>query len=792
MARDLSQAPAFADPGLPQVAVGPGRNWFNWFTFLSVGFVVGANILAFTGFRLPFLGPALSFWLILIQPVYLLLTTSIWRGSPAAERLSYSLSAVLLALMIAGLAVNTFLPYLGVRRALDPIPVVLIADCLTVALYLYRHKRGSLRLTYAQLRLTGHAESRLVFGSGLCVVLAILGANRLNNGAGDQISLAALGVGLLVLILLLRWREQIREAAICVTLYLLSLSLLLMTSLRGWYVTGHDIQREYKVFQLTAAHGHWTIAGYHDAYNACLSLTILPTEFNALLHVDGPYIYKFFYQLLFALTPALVYTIARRYWQRSIAILAAVYFISLPTFFSDMPFLNRQEIAFLFVCAGFLALINESWKIRHRRIAFVVACTGMELAHYSTLYVLFGILSIAWVIQRLGVLMRHSRTPPSGAKERSMAIGAVSLGSLVAIAVAIFLWGFAATQTTGAALTAAESAFSGLLHKHSSSARSNNVAYSLVFWKSPSLQTVLDRYRDQAIIVRQAAPPYAYLLSTPVVSRYQTPVDAPLLPLTAVGHAAEKLGVPVVRLNIDVRLAAAKGEQLFVMLGLIALVVAPWLRRRLSLEFFSLCAGSTIMLFLVTVLPNLSVEYGVLRVFEQALILIAPVLVVGSITIFRFLGDKWSLRVAAVICLGIYSSTTGLLPQLLGGYPAQLSLNNSGAYYDAYYTHPQEAAAVQWLSHQREVLPANVQAPFSPYRYLFTDPADVTAQEFISDAFPLLVRPSSWVILGYATVRDDLAAASYSGNLILYKYPVALLRISKNLVYNDGGAEIYR
>lgn len=792
MARDLAQSPVEADPEYStDGTAGLRSRWFSWFMFMSACLTVGANFLAFTGFRLPFLGPALGFWLILAQPVYLLFTTSIWRASQTVERLSYSLSAVLLALMLAGLSVNTFLPYLGVHRPLDPIPVVLMADCLSVAFYLYRYQRGSLRLTYTQLRSIG-AESGLVLGSGLCVILAILGANRLNNGAGDQLSLVALGAGLLILILLLRWRDRLRETVICATLYLLSLSLLLMTSLRGWYVTGHDIQREYKVFQLTAAHSHWSIAGYHDAYNACLSLTILPTELNALLHVDGPYIYKFFYQLLFALTPALVYIIARRYWQRSIAILAAVYFVSLPTFFSDMPFLNRQEIAFLFVCAGFLALTNESWTIRQRRIAFIVASVGTELAHYSTLYVLFGVLSIAWVIQRLGAFMRRRRTSPSLAEERSLATAAVSIGSLVAIAVAIFLWGFAATQTTGAVLTAARSAFAGLVHKHSPNARSNNVAYSLVFWKSPSLQTVLDRYRHQAIVLRQAAPPYAYLLSTPVVSRYQTPVDEPALPLTAVGHVAEKLGISVVSLNGKVRLASAKGEQLFVIIGLIALIVAPRLRRRLSLEFFSLCAGSAIMLFLITVLPNLSVEYGVLRVFEQALIVIAPVLVLGSITIFRFLGDKWSLRAAAVICLGIYTSTTGLLPQILGGYPAQLSLNNSGAYYVAYYTHPQETAAVRWLSHQQGVLPANVQAPFSPYRYLFTDPADVTAQEFITDAFPLLVRPSAWVILGYATVHNGLAAASYDGNLILYKYPVALLHVSKNLVYNDGGAEIYR
>ena len=34
-------------------------------------------------------------------------------------------------------------------------------------------------------------------------------------------------------------------------LFLMSVALLFMTSLRGWYVTGHDIQTEYHVFRLT-------------------------------------------------------------------------------------------------------------------------------------------------------------------------------------------------------------------------------------------------------------------------------------------------------------------------------------------------------------------------------------------------------------------------------------------------------------------------------------------------------------------------------------------------------------
>ena len=34
----------------------------------------------------------------------------------------------------------------------------------------------------------------------------------------------------------------------------------------------------------------------------------------------------------------MVYLVARRYWSKQIAILAVVYFVGFPTFFTDMPF----------------------------------------------------------------------------------------------------------------------------------------------------------------------------------------------------------------------------------------------------------------------------------------------------------------------------------------------------------------------------------------------------------------------------------------------------------------------
>ena len=66
--------PQRGDP--PTVA----RN-YDWPALASAGLVACVNALVVTGFRLPFLGPAIGFWFLVVLPVYLLCTTSAWRGS---------------------------------------------------------------------------------------------------------------------------------------------------------------------------------------------------------------------------------------------------------------------------------------------------------------------------------------------------------------------------------------------------------------------------------------------------------------------------------------------------------------------------------------------------------------------------------------------------------------------------------------------------------------------------------------------------------------------------------------
>ncbi len=793
--RDSDVPSPDAAPSHPQGAQRSARTSSLSVSFATVVLIVSANYIAVTDVSLSFLGPAVGFWFILLHPVYLLSTTSLWGRTSAAERIGYSLTAVLLLLLTAGLAVNFALPLIGVQRPLDKIPIAILGDVITLSLYLIRHRHPATLPWRPAIKTLEWSENRLLVGATASVGLAILGANRLNNGADDRVSLLALACMVVTLSLLLRWQRSVRDGIASATIYLISLALLLMTSLRGWSVTGHDIQLEYRVFQLTDASGHWSSSALKGAYNACLSITILPTELAHVVNVDNPYIYKAFFQIIFAACPVLVYTLSRRYWSRPVAILAAAYFAGFPTFFTDMPFLNRQEIAFLFVCAGMLAITNFWWAQNQRRLLLIAAGLGVELSHYSTMYLFVGTLLLAWLIDRLieaAPRLRRKGLRPSTGHARSakwgLSVRNVGLGSIAALASFAFVWGGLATQTAGSALGTVGSAVAGVFD-HSGA----NTPYSLFSRTTITAPALLQNYHEATLRINAGS--HAYV---PVASSSQVPtpfITEPPLQLTTAGRVLADIGVPIETLNATVRQSAAKDEQLFVIVGLVVLLTVRRFARQMSRELVALAGGSLVIVGLFTIFPDLSVDYGALRAFQEALILIAPILVAGSLAVFSFFGERWSLRAATVICLAVFISTTGLMPQIFGGYQAQLSLNNSGQYYDVYYQHPQEAAAVSWLARQQGVVHDGLDAPLgatTANQFAFTALSDVTGRQEVEDFYPMLIGRASWVVLGYATVRTGRAVLYTDGQLIYYRYPTGFLMSNKSLVYSNGGSEIFK
>lgn len=758
------------------------------------------NALVILGSPLPWAGAVAGFLLAIGLPTWMISQKVDWRTDAPSERLGYSIVSAILGLMVMGLVINTVLPHLGISRPLDRYPVLLTVDVWCGLVALWRPERFTPVIPRPRLDKLQGLDLAVGLLSGFCVPLAIMGANRLNNGAGSGLTLVMLVIAAITLVLMFAKRDALNPGTLTAAVYFISLSLLLMTSLRGWYITGHDIQDEYHVFQLTKSQGDWNIANFQDAYNACLSLTILPTMLWQLMRIDDPYIFKFWFQLLFALCPVFVYRISLRYTSRALGIIAAIYFIAFPTFFTDMPFLNRQEIAYLFVATSIMTATGPKIGAKAMRLRIGIFSIGVVLSHYSTSYVFLGTIALAWFVYKLVAAFRKPRPErrPAAARPgaKRLMIPTVSLLNVAALLMGILLWNGLATHTVGGLGSILTQALESLRGGSTDSGKSADVGYSLFGGGAPSPTQVLSQYVQSSIAQTGTAAGRAAsgFFSAATLGKYPlTSYPLTNLPVTALGKLVGATGVSPDTLNSVMRAGVARLLQLFVVIGLFSAVRRA--RKRQSgwmTELIALAAGALIIVALQVVLPAISADYGVLRAFQQALISFGPLVAVGSLAIFRFLPEKWSLRAAFCVAIVFFASLVGIIPQAIGGYPAQLNLNNSGQYYDIYYTHPQDITAVEWLqSHIPDGTPGAPQTQVQIDSFAFNELQTYTSLNLNSTNFPTLLQGDSYVFLGYQTTTEGQATLLTDGDLITYNYPMKLLNSSYNLVYSSNGAMIY-
>lgn len=641
-----------------------------WLTF-GLG-LIAAN-LAF--FLPPPIGWVITLGYFLFAPGYLSLQFIARSTWSRWETLSFSLGLSILFLMLVGLALNA-LGYAGLSPPLTPLAIFIALDIGVVALLLANlRRRVKVRLPRREL----HVSWRRAFG-GLLILLPFVsaaGALRLNNGASNEFTLVMFGI-IAVAFVVLMLRARTMQRYFPMALFLFALSILLSVSLRGWDITGHDIQREFNVFQLTMEQGMWNIAAFRDPYNACLSITLLPAILAHITGIPDAYIFKVVFQFIaaFAVIPA--YFFVRRLHGPRDALLAGFIFLLFPTFLNDMAMLNRQEIAFLFF-GLIMLLMLLSVSYRRMQILTALLLVGLTLSHYSSSYIMIGLMLAAWCVNFIAARV----TRPKFASENISAFPIMTLPIIIFASIFVFTWNDQITQTTRGLNTTIAKTFSGISSDKNQQA--SDVGYSLFGGEQLSPQEILDNHTSDT-----TGPDVTLSI-----------VDQPQLAVTPLGHLLGGSDT-LQAIHGFIRGSIAKLLQVLIIIGCIIL----WWRikqhrhGKYDLYVLSLCAGSTLLLAALTVLPQLSVDYGVLRLFQQLLFILALPIIAAIVWLGSFLTKRISMIYAssAVFLAVIFLHTSGFLPQVTGGYAPQLSLNNSGFYYDAYYVTDDERRSAAWLS----------------------------------------------------------------------------------------------
>ncbi|HEY6736199.1 MAG TPA: DUF2206 domain-containing protein [Candidatus Saccharimonadia bacterium] len=697
-------------------------------------------------------------------------------------RILYWLALSLLYLMVTGLISNQLWPLVGVTNPLATTPVVLAFGTTLALLVTASLAKHPLHLSQRRPRLTA-GEVGVIIGSSLLPLLAAGGATALNNRGSNTLALTAL-IGAIGLGGLLIWPLRRLSRVHAYALYCIALSILLANSLRGWFITGHDVVQEYQVFQLTLSHSHWDMAYLRDAYNACLSITILPTilaRFTTIL--ADQYIYKLLFQMIFASLAPLVYLLVKRFDNRSTAILSALLFVSFPTFITDMTMLGRQEVAFLFFGLCVLTLCDTQLPRRSRSILVFLLIPGIILSHYSTSYVALGIIMIAKLydtVFRLRLQRFRLGTRPSS--------GALSWAIALVMLLSVYFWNSqitATSQSIASTLGGVVTSLPKLLQRNTQTGVNQ---YSLVGAKLS--EDELFRAYVASVPAGREFPANEYYPAS-ITNKY------PVVHIPGATDAPTNLGSWIqshLHLNLydaydNIRSSYAKLVQVAIVFGLALLVI--WKRRRdgISEQYILLGLAALTVIALQVLLPSSIINYGLLRLIQQSLILLAPAIVIA----FEFgwgivrSPKPWRPILTGAILTGFFAVNANVLPVLTGGYKPALSTSNRGFYYEAYVTHADEIAGFQWLANHAPK-GAVVYADEFARRKMITY-AGIYARANLA---PAAISRDSYVFISDANDTFNRVPFYYDGTLLYQEPPTAFLKATKNLVYANDHVKIYK
>jgi uncharacterized membrane protein len=734
-------------------------------------------------------------------------------------RIGLTVGSSIFLLMGAGFVGNSVLPFAGVLRPLDTKPLFFVITLLCALLGAVAWSRFEpIKKWLPRYGVADSGKNFLfAFAPSIFVALSIFGAMRLNNGVGNGLTLVTLFLMGVYVFVLMRQSDRVDRNVIPIALFWLALALLYMTSLRGWHISGHDIQREFFVFQLAKDAGIWNVSTYVDAYNACLSITLLPTLIANLLAFPDEYIYKVLYPIIFAITPGIAYLIARNWVDRRMALTAGVLFFAFPTFFQDMPFLARQEIAFLFYGLMLYILFKQHIALKVRQLLFVVLGTGVVLSHYSTTYTTLFIFALATVAMpiflRLLKRYKHIAVLQSTALDlyehlTTVKQKRITVGMVVGLVLVGAAWTLVITNTNDHLERVLHETWDVAQGGAQEEDRSVDVL-RLIGIGVPVEKKDLSGYLEHVVQPLRAEHP-EYFFTEEEVSAYEVSALTPeLVPVTSLGDMLGAGGRKTISL---IGQLLGKVLQVATILGLLYVIAYRTRVRYIDSEFYLLAIFSMVFVLMTMVLPVLSNEYGVFRALQQSMYVVAPFMVVGitvvCTTVSIMVERLWSRRgktapfevgtvgenLVAVCAVTFFWYSTSLVGQLIGGLPPAFHLNNEGSDYRQYMVQGEDVAATHWLDMRAKEYMARTGEPMMVIqtdRHAQNKIRSVIQSGVSQDLHPATVQKATYVFASQS-IRAGKVAVTYNGRSLLYSFPTAFLEDHKDRVYSNGGVDIYR
>jgi len=205
-----------------------------------------------------------------------------------------------------------------------------------------------------------------------------------------MVTMIMLGAIAVYVFLVVIFRKKLNENVFPWAILMIGLAVLLSWWMRSWYISGLDANLEYWVFQATKQKSIWLIDNYKNAYNVMLSLTIFPTILSNIININGHFIFKLIFQIIFSFLPLVIFLIFKKFIKNNTLIFLGVFFFIIQPYFILIQI--KQELAFLFFSLLLLILLEVKLNSPIHKFFFIIFGASMILSHYSTSYIALALL----------------------------------------------------------------------------------------------------------------------------------------------------------------------------------------------------------------------------------------------------------------------------------------------------------------------------------------------------------------------------------------------------------------
>lgn len=610
-----------------------------------------------------------------------------------AEKMVLAVGLNTAFLMLFGWLLSEVSLEVGYERPLStgavvPALAVAMAVLATIA---YRSNREAFEGFPFHARL--NVRSKLVLLVPACLpLLAVLGMRSFHTSGSNHMLLATLLLVPVCLILLIVLRRGISTDCYPLAIIGISFALLGMFWLRSEHLIGMDVHEEYYTFSATAERAQWSIL-HGSVLDSCLSISVLPAVIQSVLDVSaGEYLFKGVYVFVCAFTPVAVYVIARKYLTDAYALLAAVFFASQEAFLAA-PGSPRTNVALLFFALLILTLFHSRVGGARRRLLLIIVFAGLVVSHYSSTYIAFGLVTLAYVVVHL--------------LRRYVPAGMIPGAAIVLFAVMIFFWNGQWTETPfveGVAFI--EDAARGITQFGAQNARDPMVA--------------------KAVGTDIAGGGWGWA---------NWGLNWIVLGCTGLGVV-----LALARSRISRRTGDAEGVA----------AVEP-----IDTEYVAMAAGGIAIMAATVIVPHLSQKYDMERAYAQVAILLGVFFVMGGmmLSVWSRLGPSFLLL---FVVIPYFLFSTGAITTMYSDDPHWM-LSNEAESVRYGLVRNEETKAAEWLAERRSHdIAIRVVDRYGAQRLVSQGtipPNDISFVRFLSDD----PRTDGYVFLDYVNVSYDEA-----------------------------------